>query len=79
MFEKECDIVDNLAFISAISDDPTKVTAVCIEEHLDYLGMTVVLAINKGNLESLKEGFERIFSLLHELSLQSKSKLGSWN
>ena len=71
-FKKECDLVDNLAFISAVSDDPEKVTAVCIEEHRDHRGMTVVLAVNKGNLSSVKEGFERIFRILKEVSSKSK-------
>ena len=44
------DIVDNLAFLSAASDNPEKVTAVCIEKHADARGCMVVIAVNKNSL-----------------------------
>lgn len=73
-FEKECDIVDNLAFISAISDDHEKVTATCIEEHADHQGMTVMLAVNEGDLDTVQESFRRMFRILEQVSICSKQE-----
>jgi hypothetical protein len=73
-FQKECDIVETLAFVSGISDDPEKVTAVCIQEDIDHQGLTVVLAVNKGDFEVGREGFKRISRILEKISLQGKHK-----
>jgi hypothetical protein len=72
--KQECDIVEAIAFISATSDDPDKVTAVCIEQHLDPIGMTVIMAANTGNLESVKAGLQRIFGILKAISSQSRMR-----
>lgn len=71
-FTKECDIVDNLAFISAISDDHEKVTATCIEEQADHQGMTVILAVNEGDLDVVQESFRTILGILEEVSSRGK-------
>lgn len=74
-FERERDIVDNLAFLSAASDNPEEVTAICIEEYANACGCTVRIAVNKGSLSTVEEGFRGISSILEKASLQGKSQL----
>jgi 4-hydroxy-3-methylbut-2-en-1-yl diphosphate synthase IspG/GcpE len=56
-FERERNIVNNLAFLSTASDNPEKVTAICIEKHANAYGYTVRIAVNKGSLNFVEEGF----------------------
>jgi hypothetical protein len=62
--ERERDLVDNLAFLSASSDDPRKVMAVCVEEHQDTQGLTIRMASNAGDLQPVKDAFTRIATIL---------------
>ena len=76
--ERERDLVDNLAFLSAWSDDPRKVMAVCVEENPDREGLTIRLASNAGKLDTVKEGFTRIAMILERAAAKgSLSKLPS--
>ena len=59
-FQRERDLVDNLAFISASSDDSKKVVAVCIEEHSNGQGSSIRVAINDGDISELSTGLKRI-------------------
>ena len=56
--------MDNLAFLSAWSDDPDNVMAVCVEENQGREGLTIRMASNAGDLEPVKEGFTRIATIL---------------
>jgi hypothetical protein len=71
--KQECDIVEALAFICATSDDHEKVTAVCVEEHSEDVGMTVIMAANTGDLEAVKKGLESLFQILRGVSHKSMS------
>ena len=62
--ERERDLVDNLAFLSASSDDPGKVMAVCVEENQGTEGLTIRMATNTGDLEGVEERFTRIATVL---------------
>lgn len=62
--ERERDLVDSLAFLSAWSDDPRKVMAVCMEENQDTESLTIRMATNAGDLEPVKEGFLRMATIL---------------
>jgi hypothetical protein len=68
-FERERDIVDNLAFLSTASDNPEKVTAICIEEHTNTHRCIVRIVVNKGSLSVVEEGFQRISSILEKALL----------
>ena len=67
--EQERDLADNLAFLAATTDDPLKVTAVAIEESSSDSDITIRLAVNSGKIDKVQIGFENIFRLLKETSL----------
>lgn len=71
--ERERDLVDSLAFLSAWSDDPEKVMPVCMEENQDSEGLTIRMASNRGNLVPVKKGFTRIASILERAAAKGKS------
>ncbi|KAJ4268231.1 hypothetical protein NW762_002293 [Fusarium torreyae] len=75
-------LTSTLAFLSSIRDDPLKIMAVCVEEK--KAGLVVMVAANakdSGNsspyLDSVKQGFDRIFELLQQASLLSSKSLSS--
>ncbi|KAL2358896.1 hypothetical protein BJ546DRAFT_31588 [Cryomyces antarcticus] len=68
--KQEHELVDNLAFLSAHSDDAEKVTAVCVEEQVDGNGLTIRVASNTGVSTALKEGFDRLARLLEGIAKQ---------
>ena len=75
-FERERDLVDNLAFLSASSDRPEEVTAVCVEELDDREGLIIRVARNTGDISSTKEGFRRMAAILQgATSLRQAHKL----
>ena len=57
---REIEITGNLAFLSAISDDSLKIMAVCIEEHPNGKGITIRVASNTGDLESVSRGLTKL-------------------
>jgi hypothetical protein len=72
-FERERSLAGTLAFLSNVKDDPDHIPAVCVEEGPKSAFLSVLLAVNKvkrddGNqvLQELKQGFERIFSVLSQ-------------
>jgi len=69
--ERETDLTNTLAFLSGVSDNPSHVVAICVEEPSDQKGIRVLVAINKERPESgndilnlIKSGIERIFRRL---------------
>ena len=62
--ERERDIVSNLAFLAATTDDPLRVSAVCLEERPDNQGIVIRIASNNGDLLEVREGFRRIAGAL---------------
>ncbi|PGH13615.1 hypothetical protein AJ80_06247 [Polytolypa hystricis UAMH7299] len=60
----EREIVDNLAILSADTDDSKRVRALCIEEHHNPDRLIVRMSSNSGSLEGTRVGFERIFRIL---------------
>ncbi|TGO06968.1 hypothetical protein BTUL_0369g00010 [Botrytis tulipae] len=74
-FERERSLASVLAFLSSISDNPDHITAVCVEEDHETMSLNVLLAINKAQQndnsqiqEEMKQGFERIFAGLAQVS-----------
>lgn len=70
-FQREKDLVEALAFLSATSEDPKKVTAVCIEEDLEHEACIIRLASNKGSLADVIVGFEEMAAILRKANPQS--------
>jgi hypothetical protein len=62
--ERENEIVGNLAFLSATTDDNLKVMAVCIEEDESGEAITIRVASNTGDLVEIVKGFEALGRIL---------------
>ena len=73
-WEREKQLADGFAFISATTDDTDTVMAACIEEDPDKCGMTIGLASNTGVRSHVTKGFEGIARILEEASLRSKGR-----
>ena len=69
-FIRERDLVDYLAFLSASSEDPKKVMAVCVEENPSAQELRIRVAMNTGDLQSAKDGLERITAILEQAARQ---------
>ena len=54
---REKEIANNLAFLSATSNDCLKAMAVCVEEHRNGEGTTIRIALNTGDLSEVTNGF----------------------
>ena len=65
-FSRERRLAEHFAFLSATTKDATKVMAVSVEEDSDKKGLTVRLASNTGDLSSVKEGLDKIASILQQ-------------
>lgn len=68
--QREKEIVDNLAFLSSITDDRRRIMAVCIEEDVNQERLIIRLAVNDGDLVEEKRGFEEIARLLELAALR---------
>ncbi|KAL8800743.1 MAG: hypothetical protein Q9182_004948 [Xanthomendoza sp. 2 TL-2023] len=62
--DRERQLVDSFAFISASTDNMLRVMAICIEEDPDKIGMTIRLASNTGDLSHVTQGFNSIARIL---------------
>ena len=62
--EREKQLAEDFAFLSAYRDDVTRVMAVAIEEDLRNKQMTIRLASNTGDLSKVKQGFISIGDVL---------------
>ena len=65
-FQREKEIVDNLAFLSATTNDSTKVMGVCLEEARDRRSCTIRLASNTDGLDEVVYGFKLIAKILEQ-------------
>ncbi|PGH18426.1 hypothetical protein AJ79_00495 [Helicocarpus griseus UAMH5409] len=68
--KREIEIADNLAFISAHTDNRNRVMAVCIEEDRPNSGLIIRLASNSGCLEEAQEGFRKLADVLEVAALK---------
>lgn len=71
--ERERQLAESFAFISASTDDMLRVMAVGIEEDPDQNGMTVCLASNTGDLSSMTQSFEGLAKTLEKAALRGKT------
>ncbi|RFU33731.1 hypothetical protein B7463_g2601, partial [Scytalidium lignicola] len=74
---RERQIVSNLAFISATSDDGNRVMAVCIEEHRNGVGTTIRIASNSNNILEVTNGFILLARILERAAKREIPKLES--
>lgn len=72
-FEREKGLVEMLAFLSATTDDPSRVMAVCIEESPVGDSVTIRLATNSGDCSDIFSGFRRIAKILEQSSIRGRS------
>ncbi|KAL8917940.1 MAG: hypothetical protein Q9172_005631 [Xanthocarpia lactea] len=72
--DRERQLVDSFAFISASTDDMLRVMAVSIEEDPDKIGTTIRLASNTGDLSYVLQGFSSIARTLEQASLRAQSR-----
>ena len=70
-WDRERQLVDSFAFISASTDDMLRVMAVCIEEDPDKQGMTLRIASNTGDLTQVIQGFSSIARSLEQATWRS--------
>ena len=63
---RENEIASDLAFLSATTDDGLKVTAVCIEEHIEQRRMIVRIASNTGDLSGVTNGLRTLTTTLEK-------------
>jgi len=73
--ERERQLADSFAFISASTDDMLRVMAVCVEEDPDKMGMTIRLASNTGDISRITEGFNGIANTLGKAALRGMTRL----
>ncbi|MCJ1416147.1 hypothetical protein MMC32_002482 [Xylographa parallela] len=71
---REKQLGDDFAFLSATTDDMSRVMAVGIEEDEDGTGMTIRLASNSGDLSSIRGEFERIGNILQEAASRTSAR-----
>jgi hypothetical protein len=69
--ERERDLADNIAFLSARTDDMQMVMAVCVEEDLDQAGLTIRMAANTGSLTDVEDGLKNMAKMLEKAALRS--------
>jgi hypothetical protein len=70
---REKELVEILAFLSASTDNPSKVGAVCVEEGHNGNALVVRMAVNNGGLENVKDGFEKMARVLERAATQGHS------
>ena len=73
--ERERQLADSFAFISALTDNMLHVMAVAIEKDADGNGITIRLASNTGDLSSIKEALGGIAKTLEKAAIRGTNKL----
>ena len=73
--ERERQLADSFAFISASTDNMLRVMVVSIEEDTDRNGITIRLASNTGDLSSMKEALGDIAKTLEKAATRSTNRL----
>lgn len=73
--ERERQLADSFAFISASTDNMLCVMAVSIEEDADRNGITIRLASNTGDLSSMREELDDIAKTLEKAATRGTNRL----
>lgn len=72
-FQREVEIADNLAFLSATKKDSNKVMAVSFEEGRDRCSCTIRLTSNTGDLGEVVNGFKPLARILEQAASRGLS------
>ena len=62
--QREKEIVDNLAFLSATKNDSNRIMAACLEEAFDHKSCIIRLTSNTGDLNEVVNGFNHMARIL---------------
>lgn len=73
-FKHELCIADKLSFLSAYTDDNSKVSALCVEELPGGAGLLINVVTNSGELEKLKTVLKNITAIL-----MKEAKIGQFH
>lgn len=65
-FQREKQIVENLAFLSATTNGPARVMAVCLEEARDRGSCKIRLTSNTGDIDEVVLGFKLMAKILEQ-------------
>ena len=64
----EKELAESFAFLTATTDDPSKVVAACVEEARGARCLTVRLAINQGSFDRVRLSFEKTMKILKQVA-----------
>jgi len=64
--ERENEIVNHLAFLSATTDDSLRVMAVCVDEDASGEAVTIRVVSNTGDLSEVVTGLRRLGRILEQ-------------
>lgn len=64
-------IADAFAYLSKTTENPDRVTAVCVEESRKRQQLTIVVAVNSGTCDSVVEGLSQITAALEAIASES--------
>ena len=70
-FQRERQIVENLAFLSNITNDSVRVMAVCLEEARDRHSCSIRLTSNNGDIDEVVLGFKLMAKILEQAASRS--------
>lgn len=65
-FQREKQIVKNLTFLSATSNDSSKIMTICLEKARDRRSCTIRLISNNDNIDEIMLEFKRMTKLLKQ-------------
>lgn len=71
---REKQLAELFAFLAATTDDPKKIVAACVEESEKGTCLIIRLAVNNGNLDNVKTGFEGVARALERIA-----RAGQWS
>lgn len=74
--QREKQLAESFAFLSATTDDPKKIVAACVEESEKGMCLIIRLAVNNGNLDDVKAGFENMARALERIARAGQSSSG---
>ena len=77
--QREKEIVDNLAFLSATTNESTRVVAVCLEEARGRGSCTIRLTSNTGDLDEVMYEFNHMARILERAASTGHSHSIRWD
>lgn len=72
-FDKEKEVTEAFAFLASTTDDPGKIIALGIEEGPDRHSLNVVLAVNNGQINNVRQGFRKIADTLQAVAAKGNN------